>query len=214
MLFFIIVFWSIIQPRSENVEDYANSRLYTDKPLFDSPPADYIAPSQLVLMVNQGLSTPAQAEEPLEIPSRMGFRAFATPKRTTTKKPTPIPNTTASRNSTAGNSTATTPVRQQDFVDSPDLTTIGSTQLANVIRKSQAFKDRPQDQQNKLLDLIAALLAWWLVFCSVAVSPSSLFWIKIFLKANYWCFLVVGGVFSLLGCFGIQGKVRRLVNVG
>jgi hypothetical protein len=32
--------------RSGEFVDFANSRLYTDKPLFDTPPADYVAPSQ------------------------------------------------------------------------------------------------------------------------------------------------------------------------
>jgi len=34
--------------RSIELENFANSRLYTDKPLFDSPPAGYIAPSQQI----------------------------------------------------------------------------------------------------------------------------------------------------------------------
>jgi len=32
--------------RAKDFEDFANSRLYTDQPLFDSPPAEYVAPSQ------------------------------------------------------------------------------------------------------------------------------------------------------------------------
>jgi len=32
--------------RAKDFEDFANSRLYSDQPLFDSPPADYVAPSQ------------------------------------------------------------------------------------------------------------------------------------------------------------------------
>jgi len=34
--------------RSLEFENFANTRLYTDKPLFDSPPAGYIAPSQQI----------------------------------------------------------------------------------------------------------------------------------------------------------------------
>jgi len=34
--------------RSLELENFANSRLYTDKPLFDTPPAGYIAPSQQI----------------------------------------------------------------------------------------------------------------------------------------------------------------------
>jgi len=43
--------------KSADMENFANSRLYTDLPLFDSPPADYIAPSQLILMQNMGVAT-------------------------------------------------------------------------------------------------------------------------------------------------------------
>ncbi|OQV11661.1 hypothetical protein BV898_14005 [Hypsibius exemplaris] len=42
--------------RSANLENFVNSRFYTGLPLFDSPPADYISPSQLVLIQNQGLA--------------------------------------------------------------------------------------------------------------------------------------------------------------
>jgi len=34
--------------RSLELENFANARLYTDKPLFDTPPAGYIAPSQQI----------------------------------------------------------------------------------------------------------------------------------------------------------------------
>ncbi|GAU94959.1 hypothetical protein RvY_06655 [Ramazzottius varieornatus] len=38
---------------SAQYEDFANSRLYTGQQLFDSPPADYIAPSQLLAQQQQ-----------------------------------------------------------------------------------------------------------------------------------------------------------------
>ncbi|OQV18592.1 hypothetical protein BV898_07417 [Hypsibius exemplaris] len=41
--------------KSIDYENFANSRLYTNQPLFDTPPADYVAPSQLVLLQNQGV---------------------------------------------------------------------------------------------------------------------------------------------------------------
>ena len=47
----------VFSKRSHDVEDYANSRLYTDLPLFDTPPADYISPSQLVQLQNSGVVT-------------------------------------------------------------------------------------------------------------------------------------------------------------
>ncbi|OWA51418.1 hypothetical protein BV898_15901 [Hypsibius exemplaris] len=37
-------------------ENFANARLYTNLPLFDNAPADYPAPSQLVLLQNQAVS--------------------------------------------------------------------------------------------------------------------------------------------------------------
>ncbi|OQV25673.1 hypothetical protein BV898_00605 [Hypsibius exemplaris] len=48
--------------RSIELEDFANSRLYTNQPLFDSPPADYVSPSQLVLLQNQGLIAQQQIQ--------------------------------------------------------------------------------------------------------------------------------------------------------
>jgi len=42
--------------KSGDYENYANSRLYTNQPLFDTPPADYVSPSQLVLLQNMGVS--------------------------------------------------------------------------------------------------------------------------------------------------------------
>ncbi|OQV23382.1 hypothetical protein BV898_02828 [Hypsibius exemplaris] len=103
--------------RSQSVEDYANSRLYSDKPLFDSPPADYLAPSQVHSLISQGLAlSPAQQEDQLTIPKRQ-FRPFRTVKLTTTRKPTAAPrpaNVTASGNGTANttraaNATTTAP---------------------------------------------------------------------------------------------------------
>jgi len=44
--------------KSIDYENFANSRLYTNLPLFDTPPAGYVAPSQLVLLQNQGLVAP------------------------------------------------------------------------------------------------------------------------------------------------------------
>lgn len=41
--------------RSLDYENFANSRLYTNQPLFDTPPADYISPGQLVMLQNQGV---------------------------------------------------------------------------------------------------------------------------------------------------------------
>ncbi|XP_055355670.1 uncharacterized protein LOC129601004 [Paramacrobiotus metropolitanus] len=37
-------FFNVDCEKSPQVEDFANSRLYTDKPLFDTPPADYVPP--------------------------------------------------------------------------------------------------------------------------------------------------------------------------
>jgi len=41
--------------RSIEFENFANSRLYTNLPLFDTPPASYVSPGQLVLLQNQGV---------------------------------------------------------------------------------------------------------------------------------------------------------------
>jgi len=46
-----------------DVENFANSRLYTNLPLFDTPPADYVAPSQLILLQNQGVSQQVQGQQ-------------------------------------------------------------------------------------------------------------------------------------------------------
>ncbi|OQV25672.1 hypothetical protein BV898_00604 [Hypsibius exemplaris] len=50
--------------KSVDYENYANSRLYTNLPLFDTPPADYVAPSQLVLLQNQALTQQQSAAKP------------------------------------------------------------------------------------------------------------------------------------------------------
>ncbi|OQV19724.1 hypothetical protein BV898_06263 [Hypsibius exemplaris] len=50
--------------KSIDYENFGNSRLYTNLPLFDSPPADYVSPYQLVLLQNQGVSKPAQKPKP------------------------------------------------------------------------------------------------------------------------------------------------------
>lgn len=86
--------------RSLDYEDFANSRLYTDQPLFDTPPADYVAPSQLILLQNQGVSqqaTPAPAPKP-RVPAAGGRN---TPARVTPARVTPARIQTA-RIQTAG----------------------------------------------------------------------------------------------------------------
>ncbi|GAU92536.1 hypothetical protein RvY_04605 [Ramazzottius varieornatus] len=46
-------FWNVDCQSSQQYANFANSRLYTDQQLFDTPPADYVAPSQLLAQQQQ-----------------------------------------------------------------------------------------------------------------------------------------------------------------
>ncbi|GAU88411.1 hypothetical protein RvY_01119 [Ramazzottius varieornatus] len=46
-------FWNVDCPGQQQYASFANSRLYTDQQLFDTPPADYVAPSQLLAQQQQ-----------------------------------------------------------------------------------------------------------------------------------------------------------------
>lgn len=53
---------------SVDVEDFANSRLYTNLPLFDNPPADYLAPSQIAAQAAAGtVQVQAKAVAPVAV---------------------------------------------------------------------------------------------------------------------------------------------------
>jgi hypothetical protein len=66
--------------KSADVENLANSRLYTDQPLFDSPPADYVAPSQ-----TKELSSGGEQPSPVK-PAPVNNKPNAKPAAATTKK--------------------------------------------------------------------------------------------------------------------------------
>ena len=55
--------------RSIELEDFANSRLYTNLPLFDTPPADYIAPYQKIVAGSGAMQTQSQTQQ---APKRTG----------------------------------------------------------------------------------------------------------------------------------------------
>ena len=74
--YFWLTNWDLPLRSSKDYENFANSRLYTNQPLFDTPPADYVSPAQLVLLQNQGVSKPN--------PSSVYH-----PTPTTVSKPTP-----------------------------------------------------------------------------------------------------------------------------
>ncbi|GAV02803.1 hypothetical protein RvY_13323 [Ramazzottius varieornatus] len=46
-------FWNVDCQGGQQYANFANSRLYTDQQLFDTPPADYVAPSQLLAQQQQ-----------------------------------------------------------------------------------------------------------------------------------------------------------------
>lgn len=50
-------FYNVDCSRSIELEDFANSRLYTNLPLFDTPPADYIAPYQQIVANSGSVQT-------------------------------------------------------------------------------------------------------------------------------------------------------------
>ncbi|OQV19427.1 hypothetical protein BV898_06541 [Hypsibius exemplaris] len=52
-------FYNVNCAKNVEYENFANARLYTNLPLFDNAPADYLAPSQLVLLQNQAVSQQA-----------------------------------------------------------------------------------------------------------------------------------------------------------
>jgi hypothetical protein len=64
--------------RSADMENFANSRLYTELPLFDSPPADYVSPSQLVQLQNQGLVAQQIVRKPVKRELSSGSSSHAT----------------------------------------------------------------------------------------------------------------------------------------
>jgi len=75
--------------KSLDYENFANSRLYTDQPLFDTPPADYVAPSQsaalAAMAASQGGAAPVVAAKPT--PVKPGARVPAKPAAKPAAKP-------------------------------------------------------------------------------------------------------------------------------
>ncbi|OQV19920.1 hypothetical protein BV898_06187 [Hypsibius exemplaris] len=86
--------------RSLEVEDFANSRLYTNLPLFDSPPADYVAPSQLAAAVQLSSGAiPIAAAPKAKVPAKVP--AKAAPKGRADETPA-APIQTPTNNAPAG----------------------------------------------------------------------------------------------------------------
>lgn len=74
-------FFNVDCQGSQQYANFANSRLYTDLPLFDTPPADYVAPSQLLAQKQQEQLN-AQGSQQIQQGQNQGSRGQAQGTRT------------------------------------------------------------------------------------------------------------------------------------
>jgi len=106
--------------KSKQYENFANSRLYTDQPLFDTPPADYVVPAMAAIQAKQGTSAqgraidngasgnqvqPSRGNKPAPKPAA-GGKATPKPKATTTTTAETTPAAEETTTAAAGDTTA------------------------------------------------------------------------------------------------------------
>jgi len=95
--------------RSLDVEDFANSRLYTNQPLFDSPPDDYVAPSQLAAAAQlSGGTAPVVVAPKFKVPAKVAVKAVAKGRADDETAPVETPAVTGGETPTTGDASVAT----------------------------------------------------------------------------------------------------------